>query len=434
MGPTRVLSSLVALFAGVVLIVGGQGLLNTLVALRLESMDIQGTKLSLALSAYYVGWILGCFLVPGLMRRVAHIRTFGALAGLASAAAILHVLSPHALTYIALRLVGGFCFAGLLLTIESWVALHAPAEVRGGVLAVYLVVFYSGSGGGQFLLGAMDTATVTPFLVAALCFSLAGVPIALSRRAAPPVPDAAPSSPLRVFRQARTAVLAAFASGILISAQLSAGPIYLRRLGLSTGGVATWMGLTVLGGLLLQWPMGLLSDRIDRRRLVFFISLGAAGTAMGLAGVGAQQPGLWILGSLLGAFLGLIYPLALAHGNDRVAANESMNMGATLVLAAGLGSMLGPLIGINAMRVAGPAGLWMFLAGVSAALGLLCIYRITRRAAPTAAQSEPYVATVDTTIGALTLDPRVPEEEMEILEDHLLPPVGEDLEQEELEV
>lgn len=412
-----VVVGLAALLLGVGSLVMGQGLLNTTAALALEAADVPPALLTGVLASYFLGWMAGCVGVPPLLRRVGHIRTFAALGGLACASALLHALVPPHLAWAVLRTASGFCMAGLLLTAENWLTLRAPPDARGRVLAAYLVVFHLALGGGQLLLLTTGAAAPRPFIAAAIFVALAAVPIAGTRTEAPAMPASEPMRLGRLVRAARTAMITALGSGVLIGSYQTLGPVYLRELGHDTQTIGAWMAAVVLGGLALQWPVGWLSDRWDRRLLTTLSCVGLAATCYALTRGPTGLIALLALGAAYGSLAALLYPLALAHGNDRVRPEESLELGTTLVLVAGVGSFLGPLLAGLAMARVGAQGLFGALGAVAGLLGLYSGMRSVRRSRPSPAQSEPFVPMPRTTAGAVQLDPRVDTEDILLLQE-----------------
>jgi MFS family permease len=411
----RAHTALTALLTGIAALVAGQGLLNTTVALSLEAHGTARWLLVAVLACYFLGWVAGCIFVPRLLRRVGHIRTFTALAASTGAAALLHTLIAPSAGWALLRFVSGFCFAGILLTVENWLALFAPPGQRGRVLSRYLLIYFIALSAGQFLLTATGIHGHVPYVSAALLLAVASVPIASTRTEAPQVPEATYMSAGRLLETARAALFTAVVSGLLFGGYQTLGPVCMRRLGLDASQAGQWMGAVIIGGLLWQWPMGQLSDRLDRRLLTLVVCVALVVVSTAAYAFGDTYALLLALGALFGSFVALLYPLALAHGNDRVAPQESLAMGTTLVLVAGTGALVGPLLAAGFMALLGPRGLFVYFACAAGGLAIFCAARKLVRRAPPSRHVEPYVASMRTTAAAVQLDPRVPESEIPLL-------------------
>jgi MFS family permease len=397
-----------ALFLGIGLLMLGNGLQGTLLGVRAEVERFPTGATGLVMSSYYLGFLGGSLLVPRALARVGHIRVFAALTSLASSVVLLHALFVHPASWMVMRLVSGTCMAGLFVVAESWLNDRATNTTRGALLSIYMVVQMGAMGAGQFLLTAGEPASFELFVLVSVLVSLAAVPIALSVKPGPRFHELAHVSVAKVFRAAPLGIVGTVGVGLSHGAIFGMGAVYARSLGLSIPQISVFMAATIFGGVVLQAPIGHVSDRTDRRRVIVLVGLAAAGLAVVGAQAAAPGVGLLVLMAALGGMTIPLYSLCIAHANDYLAPSEMVAASGSLILANGVGAVLGPFGASMAMSLLGPGGFFWTLAAVHALVACYALYRITRRApagddtrsewAPLAPRSSPVVA-------ALTEDP-----------------------------
>ncbi|MFO1039941.1 MAG: MFS transporter [Geminicoccaceae bacterium] len=376
--------AVVAVVAGATLIQLANSFYSVLLPLALAERGASGFLAGLVASAFGGGFFVGCFYTERLIRAVGHIRAFAALASIASILGLLFSMTNLAAVWILLRLVTGFCYAGLSTAIEGWLAAATPSAVRGGVLAFYLVGNRVASILGQQLLGHVTAAMNTWFVLGGAAYAAAVVPVALNRTHAPPPPTGNRIRLLALARIAPAAVAGCIATGLVNSALAGLLPVWGTRLGLSTATIVTFLSLTHVGGMCLQWPIGRLSDGIDRRLVL-------AGTAGALALVStvvilAEGGPHWLLGIaflLWGGCAMSFYAVSVAHAGDLVQPEQMVGVASGCLLVWSAGSMLGPLLAAPLLDHVGPSGLFLFLAGISASLAVFVLWRRTQRSAGT---------------------------------------------------
>jgi MFS family permease len=379
-----------ALLFGMGLLLVGNGLQSSLLGLRADAEGFGDSVTGLVMSGYYAGFFAGSMLTPRMIRRVGHVRVFAALASLASIAILVHSLLVLPTVWSVMRLITGFSFAGLYVVSESWLNDQASNRLRGSLLAVYMVISYLGLAGGQVLLNAAAPQDFALFLLCSIVISFALVPILLS---AAPQPAAETPDPMGVGRLVRISPLGTvgcFATGIANGVILGMAAVYARQVGLSVGGVSAFMVALVLGGAVLQWPIGKLSDLYDRRKVILAVAAGAALAApLMQAAVGGAPWTLLAAAALTGGLVLSLYPLFLAYTNDWLLPSQMVAGSSTLVLAYGAGAILGPSGAGWLMAQLGPAGFPAYLAAIHLGIAAFALYRMTRRAAPVA--QEGYV-------------------------------------------
>lgn len=399
-------SLLIAIFV----MMAGSGFLSTLIGLRLERAGSGTMVIGLVATAYFGGLVLGALHAGGIVRRVGHIRAYAAFVALLSASTLTYALFQQPLLWGALRFVDGVCVAGVFICVESWLNDRAEPETRGTVLAFYMVSLYSGQALGQLLLRSGNSAPQIPFELASILISLAIIPVCLTRSHAPALEEAASLPLRRLFEASPLGVVGAGITGLLLGAFYGLAAIYARRLGLSLADTATFMMVVILGGVALQWPLGRLSDRYDRRRVIVG---GFAATLAVSAGLALQPSGalLLALGFLFGGLSFALYPLSVAHANDRLLPSERVTASGQLVLLYSAGAAAGPVAGAAAMTVAGAGGLFLFIALAAAAMLAFGLWRLAAtEAVPTEAQQDFQILPRTTPTAAL-LDPAFPDDD-----------------------
>jgi MFS family permease len=403
-----ILFSLVALFCGIGILLVGNGLLGTLLGVRSVSLGFSLEVTGMVMAAYFAGFIAGSLRCVDLIERAGHIRTFAALAAVASAAALTHVLLESPFVWAILRFIMGFCFAGLYMVMESWLNSMSDNTSRGRILSIYMMVNLGSLAAGQFFLFLPDTGGFALFCIASMLISLALVPITLSRTSAPPPPRAQPMMLSSLFRTSPLGLAGSFASGLGLGPFWSMAPVFCSTLGLSETLTAIFMASTIIGGVLLLWPIGRMSDTLDRRRVITILCAASALSSLLIILVGGTSPlALFGLAMVWGGFSFPIYSISVAHTNDFLKSDDLLSASSGLLLVYGAGAILGPLLSGLAMGYLGAAGLYVWVAGVMGTMVAFSIYRTSVRDAPPAEERAAVVFVPRTTHVAYELDPRV---------------------------
>lgn len=393
----KTLLAIAALLSGSGILQLGTGLLGTVIALRMAVAEFPVFVAGVITSGYYVGYWSGVHLTHRLIDGVGHIRAYAALASIFAATTLMLPFFVAPVPWAAVRFVHGFCIAGLAVCTESWLNERAANEVRGRIFSFYMIVIYLAQVGGQLLLLVSDANGFGPFAISAALLSLALVPVAATRVEAP-----TPRPPSRLgvrdlWRLSPVGVAGALSSGLILGAFYGLVPFFAQQAGLGTEGIAHLMAAAIAGGLVFQWPLGRLSDRMDRRYVLVgvlgvTVLVGAAiATALMIPALSDHfQVILLILAPLLGAAIFTIYPLGAAHTNDLIDPIHLMSASAGMVLAYGTGAIVGPAIAAGMMMVMGPAGLFVFFALAGLTVGAFTLWRIGQRAAPPIDDRDPF--------------------------------------------
>jgi len=394
------------LLGGFGILLAGVGLIGTVVGLRATTAGFGNLQIGLVMAGYYAGYIIGTLFVPRLIRNVGHVRCFAAFSALAAAASLGFGLLVDEALWFVLRVVSGICVVGIYMVVESWINEQSAGPNRGRIFSVYMMSTLVALAAGQFLLLAGDTSHLTLFALSAILISLGVVPVAITRVTEPGIDVAVPVQLTELARISPLGMVGALSSGIVIGAFWSMAPVFGHRLELSDGDIALLMSSTILGGVLLQWPIGHLSDRIDRRTVLILTSLAAAAASGAISYIAVHgQPGL-IAGSFLyGGLMFTLYSISVAHTNDHLVAEQVLEATRGLLLVFGIGALCGPILAGLAMRVLGPAGLPAMSATVATGLALFGVFRMTRRAAPAVEEQAEFVPMVRTSPVALEMHP-----------------------------
>ena len=364
------------LFAGLALLMVGNGLLSSLLGIRSDLEGFNTVVIGVVMSMYYVGFLVGSLTVPRWLVTVGHIRVFAGLTSLVAAAALSHSLLIDPIAWGALRFVVGLCMSGLYVTIESWLNQRATNETRGRLLSVYMLVVTFGLGLGQLLLGVGDPGGFTLFVLVGILVSLAVVPVAMIRIPTPSEVIPVKLSLRSLVATAPLGVLAVLVAGAAGGAVLGIGAVYATQVGMTPGQVGVFMAVSIIGGAVTQYPLGGLSDRIPRRRVILGVALAA--TAAGLAGTAVDPGSSWQF-VIVAAYGGLAFPmysLAVSHVNDVMPQNRLVAAAAGIVFVFGVGSVLGPIVVSLLMAVLGSVGYFWGLAAFFVPLAIYALIRV----------------------------------------------------------
>ncbi len=410
---TRSIVPVLALLTGTGILLLGGGLYGTLLAIRAGVEGFSAGTVGAVMAAYYAGFVIGCLQCPVLIHRVGHIRTYAALTAIASAASLAHAMIVDPIVWGFLRGIAGFCFAGLYMIIESWLNAKVDAQARGRVFAVYMMVNLGALAAGQLLLLTANSQSFALFCAVSILVSLAAVPLSLTR-VEPPTPEGRKS--LRVatlWRISPLGLVGCAGVGLAQGVFWSLTPLFTFSVGLTENQTAVFMVLAVTGGLLLQWPIGWLSDRHDRRAVLCGVCLATAILAAGVVRVGNMYslPWLLVLALMYGGTSFTIYSLAVAHANDHRNQHGIVALSASLLLVYAIGATTGPLlVGATVDRI-GANAIYGFIAIVYAIVGVFGIWRMSRRAPPPPEDQEAFVPMARAGALAGMMDPRAEEEE-----------------------
>lgn len=375
------------LLLGILLFMVGNGMQGTLLGVRGGIEGIPTSLMSVVMAGYFGGFVLGSLAVPPMIQRVGHVRVFAALGSLISAVLILYAAAPHWIAWAVLRLLIGFCFCGVYITAESWVNASATNETRGQAMSAYFIMQMLGLVTGQALLNVGDPAGWMLFVIPSVLVSLAFTPILLAQVQAPRFEQIKPMSLPRLYRASPLGCVGIFLVGGVFSALLGMGSVWGAVIGLDVKQISAFVAAISVGGLLAQYPIGWLSDRLDRRKLI--IALSGFGAVVAAA-VAMAELGIWgylLAAALVGGVANPVYALLIAYTNDFLDASDMAAASAGLLLVNGAGSVFGPILTGWLMTLIGPEGFWIYMGVLLAMLTAYGGWRMTQRATPSVDQS-----------------------------------------------
>ncbi len=384
----------------------GNGLQGSLLGIRSELEGFSTGATGAVMTCYFVGFLAGSRSATRAVASVGHIRVFAALASMASTATLIHALTVTPVTWGLMRFTTGLCMAGLYIVFESWINDLATNATRGRLLAAYMVVMMGGIAAGQFLLNVAGPEGFELFVIASILVSLSLVPVALSGRSAPPTRTPEPMSYRELAGIVPTGLFVAALVGTAHGSLLGMGAVYATRAGLSPSQIAVFMGAPMAGGVILQFPIGALSDRVSRRAVMFGVAIAAVVAASLLLVVEAGSAPSYALMFVIGGFSFPLYSLGIAYTNDWIKPEQSMGASSVLVTMNGIGAIFGPVTAAAMILLFGNQMYFVTLILTHGAIACYLAYRIVARdALPTARQSRflPVPARASATaIGTLT--------------------------------
>lgn len=380
------LRPLIPILVAAGILLGGNGLQGTLIALRGAHEGFTPTIIGFMGTAYYAGFLLGCLAIVRMMQAVGHIRAFSALAAIAASATLVMAVVIDATVWTASRFLSGFCFAGLFTIIESWLNSGVSNENRARVLSLYRIVDIGAVTGSQFVIPAVGVEGFAIFAVMTIMITLSLVPVSLGDRSNPAAPEDVKLDLKRAWAISPIAALGCIAIGVTNSAFRTLSPVYAEKIGMSTADVAAFVSVSIIGGALIQYPLGHASDRHDRRTVLLVTTALALAAALALAlFAGSGRLVNFALVFVFGAFAMQLFSLSAAHANDRAASNEYVPLNAALMLFYSFGAIVGPFAAAAAMQRFGPHALFQFSAAVYVVFIALILWRMRVRA-PAAAE------------------------------------------------
>lgn len=405
------LLSATSVFLAAMLFVAGAMMLTTTVGLRLTLEGFGSGATGLILTCQAIGFVIGTQVGPPLIRRVGHIRVFSAFAALVCTAALLQGAVVDGVLWGLLRLISGMCGSVMLVVIESWISAHATPAARGRVMGIYMIIYYASGAGGQFLVGLSPPEDYRSFSLAAGLLVLSLVPLAMTSLAAPAVANAGRLSLTALYRISPLATAGAFSAGFCLSSFYQLAPVSMARLEVPTVTVAHYMAAAVFASMLLQFPLGRLADRWDRRKLIACLAAAASLSASIVATVGKTSLGALFAATILFmALMASLYPTCLGQMHNRLQSESPVAANAGLLLCYGLGTCIGPLLCGAVMGIAGPSGLFLSVGTVLAGYAVFSAWRlrVIAEAQQLATGKQPSVVVMgESTPVMAQMDPRV---------------------------
>jgi MFS family permease len=372
-----ILISLLYLLIATVLLEIGNGLLGVLVPIEGKLAGFSTVTIGGLGTLYYSGFVVGCMVLPPIIRRFGHIRSFSAFAAVAASAALVLTLTATPWAWLVLRATAGVCFAGLLIVIESWLNNQAAQQRRGHVFGLYMAATWFGIVGGQLLFSIPNSQSFQLFALVSIAVCLSLVPVTLTTGAVPAIPQVTSINVAGLYRTAPVGLVGCLAAGLANGAFWTFAPLFAEARSETSLGISLFMSAAVIGGALSQWPIGRFSDRVDRRWIIAGVCLVSAAVALLIIlQPGGLDPLLIGLTMLFGASALTLYPLCVAHVNDRADPAAFIEVSSRLLMAFGLGAIIGPFLAGFLIAATGITNLFVFTAGIHMALALYAFSRI----------------------------------------------------------
>jgi len=385
-----------ALLLGMMLLMVGNGLQGSLIGVRGGIEGFSTFELSLITSGYFLGFLGGSRLAPSFIQRVGHVRVFAALASFISAALILYPIVADPIAWIILRVVIGFCFSGVYVTAESWLNNASSNETRGQALSLYMIVQMVGIVAAQGLLNVADPGGFILFVIPSVLVSISFAPILLSVSPTPAFGTTRQLSFADLYKISPLGVVGMLLLGGVFSAQFGMSAVYGTQAGFSVAQISVFVSSIFVGAMVLQYPIGWLSDRMDRRILILSVSVVAATAAAVAWGFGRNFPVLLACSFIIGGMTNPLYALLIAYTNDYLDPDDMAGASGGLLFINGLGAIAGPVLTGWLMTQFGPQGFWLIILVTMAVTAAYAAYRMTRRQSAYAEEDEyepvPYAA------------------------------------------
>ncbi len=379
----QTLTSISSLLVGYVFLFIGNALLSTLVSLRAQLEAFATINIGLINAAYFLGLFLGAKFCDRLVARSGHGRAYAVFASIGAVCALLHALVVDPYIWIVIRLMTGICCAGLMMITESWLNSKATRTTRGRILSIYMITHVLASGSGQLLIPLAEPTTFHLFSIAAIGYSLALLPVLITRQSAPKIPKREKIRFVDIFRHSKIGMTGAFCCGLISSALYGLAPIFTQENGMSTTTTALFMALLIYGGGVLQWPIGKLSDRLDRRKLIASMSLISGIFAIVvLFSVDLSLSYFLLATALFGSVSFTVYPIALAHINDSTPDDKLLYASAGMLTAFSFGAIFGPIFAASLIELFNYDALFWYFFVIYVLYAALVFWRINTKPAP----------------------------------------------------
>lgn len=373
----KALRQVIAPILSLIMLVMGNALFVTYASIRLKldghNVDIIGYIVGL----YFAGLLIGSYWGNKIIETIGHIRTYTLLASSMTVLAIIQSLCLKIWMWGLVRFLGGICIAGLFINIESWLIAKSDIHNKGKILSIYMIAFYASQGIGQLLLNVADPFSFVPFAIVVLLSAISIIPVSITKMAAPVIQQRSELNLLKLIRHSPVGVYTCAISGLLLGPIYGLIPIFAKDIGMTLQYVAYATTFTILGGFIFQWPIGQLSDKFDRKKIIFISAIGTALTTLTMTLIPYNSEFfIFLLLALFGGFAFIIYPLGISYSSDSINQKDIIAVTAILSLAYSVGAIIGPILASYSMTLLGPRGLFIYSFLVAVTLCCISILKI----------------------------------------------------------
>jgi MFS family permease len=378
-----------ALLFGMFLLMLGNGLQGTLLGVRGSIEGMSPQTMSWVMTGYFVGFLFGSQLTPNMIRRVGHVRVFAALGSLVSACLILYAAWTNPYFWFLLRIIVGFCFSGIYVVAESWLNDSSSNETRGQTLSAYLIVQMMGIVLAQAVLNFADPSGYMLFIIISVVVSLSFAPILLSVSPAPQFQTSKRMTLSQLWSISPLGVVGQFFLGAIFAALFGMASVYGTERGLTVKDISLFVAAIYFGGMILQYPIGWVSDRMDRRVLIFIVC--SIGTFFSFA-ANLSDSFIWLLivAFIIGGVSNPLYSLYIAYTNDYLEHDDMASASGGLIFLTGIGAIFGPSIVGWLLDAYGAASYFWFIGTVMAIMGSYALYRMTQTSSTAVEDTSTY--------------------------------------------
>ncbi|MCB1073069.1 MAG: MFS transporter [Chlamydiales bacterium] len=403
----KVFRGVFAPLLSLVIVMLGNGFFTTFTSLRFSVEGYPNFVVGVLGGAYYLGMMLGALYVERLISRIGHIRSFAMMASINSVIIVIQsfYIDPYSWTFY--RILTGFCTSGFFIAIESWLLLSSGLRSRGKLLSLYMLTLYLAQGFGQFLLNASPIQSLIPFAITVILSSLSVIPVSMMRSSGPVLLESAITNVFQIIKRSPLGPIGCFVSGLMMSSFYGLAPIFAREIHLSLFQISQVMGFTIMGGLLLQWPIGHLSDIFNRRKVIIGVAFALMLVTFAL--YHSSNFHYYLLLALMVLFGGIsftLYPLAITYTCDHFSDKKVIGITCALLLVYGVGCIVGPLISPFFMSYFGPSGLFLYMSILCALYIVICMWRVLHSKPLSEEEQSDYLPLPRATSIALYLDPK----------------------------
>ena len=403
---TKNLISSSSLLIGIAILMLGNGPLPTYLAIRLTEDGVATWLIGIVMSQYYIGFVIGPFFVQKLIESVGHIRSFVVCGTTMSAITLFHILITNFLLWGLFRFIIGVCAIGMFMCVESWLNSRATNDNRGQLFSFYVISVYLFSGIGQFILQIPDEKGFMIFIFFSILMSLAIIPISLTKLPPPEIVKIEKFSLIKLWNKSPTGMTFALMGGVVSGAFYSIGPVFAQLNDFDKNTTALFISIVTIGGLILQWPMGKLSDGKDRRKFMLGVAVLLIIISTLISLLNSNIYFFLTLAVIFGGLIALMYPLGVAYTNDYLSKDELLSATSGLVIAYGIGAIVGPFLASLIIEFTNSTGLFTLFSAVGVLSSIIILWRMSKRDTLSIEEQSDYVLMPKTSSIINNLDPR----------------------------